>query len=82
MIFDSESNIMAPVHDLRPTWIDSTLAGPVRFCLFDIAWTFLAGELTGNVSQVDRVWTFLPVSHSAYWGVYLPLYRSGENDRV
>ena len=28
--------------------------------LFNIAWTFIAGEVSGNVSQVDRVWTFLP----------------------
>lgn len=73
---------MAPVHDFKPTGIDSTLAGPVKFCLFNIAWTFLAGELTGNVSQVDRVWTFLPVLYTAYWGVYLPLYGNGENDWV
>ncbi|CAE6533658.1 unnamed protein product [Rhizoctonia solani] len=70
---------MAPVHDLRPTGLDPTLAFPVKFCLFNIAWTFLAGEITGNVSQVDRVWTFLPVLYSAYWGLYLPIYGSEDN---
>ncbi|KAG8707321.1 hypothetical protein FRC09_001891 [Ceratobasidium sp. 395] len=73
---------MAPVEELRPRGLDPTLAGPVKFCLFNIAWTFLAGEITGNVSQVDRVWTFLPVLYSAYWGIYLPLYGSGDNEWV
>ncbi|KAJ1302949.1 hypothetical protein OPQ81_003243 [Rhizoctonia solani] len=70
---------MAPVHDLRPAGLDPTLAFPVKFCIFNILWTFLAGEITGNVSQVDRVWTFLPVLYSAYWGLYLPLYGNGDN---
>ncbi|CAE7147934.1 unnamed protein product [Rhizoctonia solani] len=70
---------MAPVLDLKPTGLDPTLAFPVKFCLFNILWTFVAGEITGNVSQVDRVWTFLPVLYSAYWGWYLPFYGNEEN---
>jgi steroid 5-alpha reductase family enzyme len=73
---------MAPVFEPRPTGLDPTLAFPVKFCLFNIAWTFLAGEITGNVSQVDRVWTFLPVIYSAYWGLYLPLYGNGDNQWI
>ncbi|KAG9107485.1 hypothetical protein FRC07_008624, partial [Ceratobasidium sp. 392] len=73
---------MSPIEELRPRGIDPTFAGPVKFCLFNIAWTFLAGEITGNLSQVDRVWTFLPVIYSAYWGLYLPLYGSGDNEWV
>ncbi|KAG9091264.1 hypothetical protein FRC06_000644 [Ceratobasidium sp. 370] len=70
---------MSPIPELRPKGIDPTLSAPVKFCLFNIAWTFLAGEVTGNVSQVDRVWTFLPVLYSAYWSLYLPLYGDGDN---
>ncbi|KAF8602135.1 hypothetical protein BDV93DRAFT_474921 [Ceratobasidium sp. AG-I] len=70
---------MSPLFHHKPTGLDPTLAGPVKFCLFNIAWTFIAGELTGNVSQVDRVWTFLPVLYTAYWSLYLPLYGSGDN---
>jgi steroid 5-alpha reductase family enzyme len=70
---------MAPALELQPKGLDPTLAFPVKFCLFNILWTFLAGEITGNVSQVDRVWTFLPVLYSAYWGIYLPLYGNGDN---
>lgn len=69
---------MAPVLD-QPRGLDPTLAFPVKFCLFNILWTFVAGEVTGNVSQVDRVWTFLPVIYSAYWGWYLPLYDGEDN---
>ncbi|KAB5590056.1 Integral membrane protein [Ceratobasidium theobromae] len=69
---------MAPVLD-QPRGLDPTLAFPVKFCLFNILWTFVAGEVTGNVSQVDRVWTFLPVIYSAYWGWYLPLYGGEDN---
>lgn len=30
-------------------------------CAINVAWTGVMGELTGNVSQVDRAWSFLPV---------------------
>lgn len=43
---------------------------PVKFCLFNIAWTWIASVLTGNVSQVDRVWTFLPTVYTAYFAIY------------
>ncbi|KAF8525839.1 DUF1295-domain-containing protein [Hysterangium stoloniferum] len=43
---------------------------PVQFCLFNIAWTWIASLLTGNVSQVDRIWTFLPAVYTAYYAVY------------
>jgi hypothetical protein len=31
---------------------------------------FSAGEITGNVSQVDRVWTFLPPIYAAFFAFY------------
>ncbi|EUC56506.1 integral membrane protein [Rhizoctonia solani AG-3 Rhs1AP] len=70
---------MSPVLEPKPTGLDPTLAFPVKFCIFNILWTFLAGEITGNASQVDRVWTFLPVLYSAYWGWYLPFYGNEDN---
>lgn len=30
---------------------------------------WLLGEITGNVSQVDRLWTFLPVLFAAHWTI-------------
>lgn len=38
-------------------------------------WTWLAAEVTGNASQVDRVWTFLPVIYTA-WFTYFPTFES------
>ncbi|KAG8737684.1 hypothetical protein FRC10_007938 [Ceratobasidium sp. 414] len=73
---------MSSAPGLRPEGIDPTFSAPVKFCIFNIAWTFLAGEITGNVSQVDRVWTFLPVFYSAYWSLYLPLYGNEDNQWV
>ncbi|KAJ7052438.1 DUF1295-domain-containing protein [Mycena amicta] len=46
---------------------------PVEFCLFMSAATYLASIVSGNVSQVDRLWTFLPTIYSAYF-VLLPLW--------
>lgn len=34
---------------------DPVLHLPIYFLLFNTIWTFLVGEFTGNVSQVDRV---------------------------
>ncbi|KAF8309933.1 DUF1295-domain-containing protein [Clavulina sp. PMI_390] len=48
--------------------ISNDLWAPLRasgwFMTFNIVWTFLAGEITGNYSQVDKVWTFLPLSYT------------------
>ncbi|GJJ08293.1 hypothetical protein Clacol_002504 [Clathrus columnatus] len=43
---------------------------PIKFCLFNIAWTWIASVITRNVSQVDRVWTFLPTIYTAYYAIY------------
>ncbi|KDR78943.1 hypothetical protein GALMADRAFT_244605 [Galerina marginata CBS 339.88] len=45
---------------------------PVQFCLFTTAATWLASLITSNVSQVDRLWTFLPTIYTAYYAL-LPL---------
>ncbi|KAG8213153.1 hypothetical protein J3R82DRAFT_11560 [Butyriboletus roseoflavus] len=46
---------------------------PVQFCLGATVTTYVLSVLTGNVSQVDRVWTFLPTIYTAYYAL-LPLW--------
>ena len=46
---------------------------PVKFCLYNALVAFVLGAATGNVSQVDRVWTFLPTIYAAYYAL-LPLW--------
>ncbi|KAF8591117.1 DUF1295-domain-containing protein [Ramaria rubella] len=50
--------------------IPSTFVQPVKFLLFNITWTYVASVVTNNVSQVDRVWTFLPTLYTAYFAFY------------
>jgi steroid 5-alpha reductase family enzyme len=50
--------------------IPAAFVQPVQFMVFNIAWTYLASVVTGNVSQVDRVWTFLPTVYTAYFAFY------------
>jgi hypothetical protein len=51
----------------------SDLAWPIEFCLFSTAVTYIASIITGNASQVDRVWTFLPTIYTTYFAL-LPLF--------
>lgn len=46
---------------------------PIQFCAFSTAATFVVSVITGNVSQVDRLWTFLPTIYTAYFAL-LPLW--------
>ncbi|KAJ7086037.1 hypothetical protein B0H15DRAFT_353673 [Mycena belliarum] len=46
---------------------------PVQFCIFSTAATYVASIITSNVSQVDRLWTFLPTIYTAYFAL-LPLW--------
>ena len=46
---------------------------PVQFCLFVTAVTYILSVITSNVSQVDRLWTFLPTIYTAYFAL-LPLW--------
>ena len=34
--------------------------------------TYTASLITGNVSQVDRIWTIMPTLYTTYWAL-LPL---------
>ncbi|KAI6042477.1 hypothetical protein EDC04DRAFT_2968016 [Pisolithus marmoratus] len=49
------------------------LEWPVKYCLSVTATTYILSLLTGNVSQVDKVWTFLPAIYTAYYAL-LPLW--------
>ncbi|KAI0663735.1 DUF1295-domain-containing protein [Cubamyces menziesii] len=53
--------------------IPPTLRWPVKFCLYNAAAAYILSIITGNVSQVDRVWTFLPTIYTAYYAL-LPLW--------
>jgi len=46
---------------------------PVQFCIFSTATTYILSIITSNVSQVDRLWTFLPTIYTAYYAL-LPLW--------
>ncbi|KAF5367104.1 hypothetical protein D9758_003957 [Tetrapyrgos nigripes] len=49
---------------------------PLQLCAFSTVATYVASIVTGNVSQVDRVWTFLPTIYTAYFAL-LPLWPRG-----
>lgn len=52
---------------------DPLFVWPVQFCLATTLITYVLSILTGNVSQVDRVWTLLPTIYTAYFAL-LPLW--------
>jgi steroid 5-alpha reductase family enzyme len=53
--------------------VKSLFVYPRRLCAAATLTTYLLSIITGNVSQVDRVWTFLPTIYTAYWAL-LPLW--------
>ncbi|KAF8072047.1 hypothetical protein FPV67DRAFT_1667492 [Lyophyllum atratum] len=46
---------------------------PAQFCIATTAVTWILSLLTANVSQVDRLWTFLPTIYTAYYAL-MPLW--------
>ncbi|KIK01250.1 hypothetical protein K443DRAFT_678515 [Laccaria amethystina LaAM-08-1] len=50
-----------------------SLNWPIQFCVFSTAATYIVSIITSNVSQVDRLWTFLPTIYTAYYAL-LPLF--------
>ncbi|CAL1715995.1 unnamed protein product [Somion occarium] len=42
---------------------------PVQFCVYTTLTSYILSIITGNVSQVDRVWTFLPTIYTAYFAL-------------
>jgi hypothetical protein len=53
--------------------VPPTFKYPLKFCLATTVTAYVLSLVTGNVSQVDRVWTFLPVFYTAYYAL-LPLW--------
>jgi hypothetical protein len=49
---------------------------PLKQCLATTLATYTASLITGNVSQVDRIWTIMPTLYTAYWAL-LPLWPNG-----
>ncbi|KAF9070153.1 hypothetical protein BDP27DRAFT_1402219 [Rhodocollybia butyracea] len=47
---------------------------PISLCVFSTVSTYVLSIVTSNVSQVDRLWTFLPWLYNAYW-TFLPLWQ-------
>lgn len=65
--------MMAPVSDLVRNGIPPSFEWPVKFCVATTTVAYVLSMMTGNVSQVDRVWTFLPTIYTAYFAL-LPLW--------
>ncbi|KAH9943722.1 DUF1295-domain-containing protein [Amylocystis lapponica] len=63
---------MAPTVSLLQG-ISPSFEWPVKFCAFITGVTYVLSVVTGNVSQVDRVWTALPTIYTAYYAL-LPLW--------
>jgi hypothetical protein len=55
---------------------NSLLDYPLTLCIAMTVSTYIISLLTGNVSQVDRIWTIMPTIYTAYWAL-LPLWRHG-----
>ncbi|BGP13409.1 hypothetical protein JCM10213v2_001328 [Rhodosporidiobolus nylandii] len=65
-------------------WAKSSATDPLHpamlFCAVVTGGVWLVSEVTGNVSQVDRLWTTLPLVYSA-WFTFFP-YLIGAVDQV
>lgn len=59
----------------------SSFAWPFQFCLFCTVVTYIMSIATSNVSQVDRLWTFLPTIYTAYFAL-LPLFPNENEPRI
>jgi hypothetical protein len=57
---------------------NSLLDYPIKLCIAMTVTTYIFSLISGNVSQVDRVWTILPTIYTAYWAL-LPLWRHGNS---
>lgn len=53
--------------------VPPTLVWPFEFCAATTVFVYVLSVITGNVSQVDRLWTFLPTIYTAYFAL-LPLW--------
>ena len=55
--------------------MDPLLQWPTKFCATVTVAVYVVSVITGNVSQVDRLWTFLPTIYTGYYAL-LPLWPS------
>ena len=53
--------------------IPPSLQWPVKICMYTTAACYVLSVVTSNVSQVDRIWTFMPTIYTAYFAL-LPLW--------
>lgn len=65
---------------MSPTDLRPLLDYPLKLCAATTVTTYVLSIITGNVSQVDRVWTFLPTLYTAYWAL-LPLWPSYDDNK-
>ncbi len=63
---------------MSPTDLKPLLEYPLNLFAATTVTTYVLSIITGNVSQVDRVWTFMPTLYTAYWAL-LPLWPSHDN---
>jgi steroid 5-alpha reductase family enzyme len=61
-----------------PTDLKPLLDYPLKLCAATTVTTYGLSIITGNVSQVDRIWTFMPTLYTAYWAL-LPLWPTIDN---
>lgn len=52
-----------------PTSIPPTFRYPLTLLTATTFTTYVLSLVTGNVSQVDRIWTFMPTLYTAYWAL-------------
>ncbi|OCH90322.1 DUF1295-domain-containing protein [Obba rivulosa] len=50
-----------------------TFRWPVKICVATTLVSYILSVITGNCSQVDRIWTFMPTVYTAYYAL-LPLW--------
>ena len=65
---DTPSRMSGLLNDLPPA-----LQWPVRFMAVVAAGVFVVNEILGDYSQVDRLWSFLPLFYVAHFAL-LPLW--------
>ncbi|KAH6909059.1 integral membrane protein [Coprinopsis sp. MPI-PUGE-AT-0042] len=58
--------------------VPASLDWPAQFCAATMFFTWVASLVTGNVSQVDRLWTFLPTIYSGYYAL-LPMFPNEQS---
>ena len=70
---------MSPLPGTIQQDFNALLNFPIKICVATTVSTYVLSLVTGNVSQVDRIWTFMPTLYTAYWAL-LPLWRHGSPD--